>query len=307
VSDREALLQASLDDPANDAPRLVFADWQEEHGQAAHAELIRVQCELARLERKDPARRAALRAREKELLALPELSDVLRRWVKYERGFIVDYHTGTEGLDPPEHEQDEDLQLPFDRVLTLWFSFGQGACPTERYMRWLAGRPWLARVSHLQFFESYVQPEPLRALAASPHLKNVRRIECCDASIAAEAIADLVLASAIRRLEALNLSGWFTLGDELTPISTADHPAVNAAVRQIVSSPRVAHLQTLNVGAIGVGPEGASAILESPHLARLKELFLEGAHCVPEEVRRALRQRFGAKVRFSGADSSCIE
>jgi uncharacterized protein (TIGR02996 family) len=34
-------------DPHNHLPRLVFADWLEEHGDAARAEFIRVQCAYA--------------------------------------------------------------------------------------------------------------------------------------------------------------------------------------------------------------------------------------------------------------------
>jgi uncharacterized protein (TIGR02996 family) len=42
------LLAAVLDSPSDDAPRLVYADWLDEHGQADRAEFIRLQCELAR-------------------------------------------------------------------------------------------------------------------------------------------------------------------------------------------------------------------------------------------------------------------
>jgi uncharacterized protein (TIGR02996 family) len=42
------LLAAVLDSPSDDAPRLVYADWLDEHGQADRAEFIRLQCEMAR-------------------------------------------------------------------------------------------------------------------------------------------------------------------------------------------------------------------------------------------------------------------
>ena len=45
---REALFRGILDNPEDDVPRLVFADWLEEHGEADRAEFIRVQCERAR-------------------------------------------------------------------------------------------------------------------------------------------------------------------------------------------------------------------------------------------------------------------
>jgi uncharacterized protein (TIGR02996 family) len=43
-----ALLARILASPEDDAPRLVYADWLDEHGEPARAEFIRVQCELAR-------------------------------------------------------------------------------------------------------------------------------------------------------------------------------------------------------------------------------------------------------------------
>jgi len=49
MTEQVGLLAAILDDPAADAPRLIFADWLEEHGQPERAEFIRVQCEIARL------------------------------------------------------------------------------------------------------------------------------------------------------------------------------------------------------------------------------------------------------------------
>src|SRR5262245_28245352 len=113
MSEREAFLQAILDAPADDAPRLVYADWLEDRGEAAHAELIRVQCELARPPAAGAgARRDGLRRREGELLALPQL------WLpgagegcKYARGFVDSYFIcdecdpgcageGTPGLGP---------------------------------------------------------------------------------------------------------------------------------------------------------------------------------------------------------------
>ena len=42
--EREAFLKAIYDAPADDLPRLVFADWLDERGESVWAELIRVQC-----------------------------------------------------------------------------------------------------------------------------------------------------------------------------------------------------------------------------------------------------------------------
>lgn len=48
ASHRTAFLQAILERPEDDAPRLIMADWLEENGEEARAEFIRVQCELAK-------------------------------------------------------------------------------------------------------------------------------------------------------------------------------------------------------------------------------------------------------------------
>src|SRR5262245_54840477 len=87
MTDREALLRAILDNPADDAVRLIYADCLEEHGGESdrlHAELIRVQIELGILgeptespqhsTNADPrceCPRCSLRKRELDILALP--------------------------------------------------------------------------------------------------------------------------------------------------------------------------------------------------------------------------------------------
>jgi uncharacterized protein (TIGR02996 family) len=49
MSERDAFLAAIRARPNDDLPRLVFADWLNEHGENARAEFIRLQCELANL------------------------------------------------------------------------------------------------------------------------------------------------------------------------------------------------------------------------------------------------------------------
>ena len=62
----EVFVQAILEEPEADALRLIYADWLEERGDP-RGELIRVQCELARIGADDP-RRAELEFREQQLL-----------------------------------------------------------------------------------------------------------------------------------------------------------------------------------------------------------------------------------------------
>src|SRR5580704_16967148 len=84
-------LQAILDDPADDTPRLIYADWLEERGDP-RGEFIRVQCELATMHRYDSGRND-LQARETALLRKHGKlwAEPIRRYVKrygFRRGFV---------------------------------------------------------------------------------------------------------------------------------------------------------------------------------------------------------------------------
>src|SRR5262245_36293651 len=88
----EAFLEDIRTHPEDDAPRLVFADWLDERGDADRAELIRVQCELAR-SGVDQRRRAELEQRQQQLLAAGERewAGPLAAWGciwEFRRGFI---------------------------------------------------------------------------------------------------------------------------------------------------------------------------------------------------------------------------
>jgi uncharacterized protein (TIGR02996 family) len=90
-----AFLQAICADPEDDSPRLVYADWLDDHGDADRAAFIRVQCELARLPA-DDERRSELQARERRLLVRNywEWTAACRDWpahlrqVRFRRGFV---------------------------------------------------------------------------------------------------------------------------------------------------------------------------------------------------------------------------
>ena len=85
----------AMQDEGDDTSRLIFADWLQERGDpvsAARAELIRVQCELARWV-PDLRRRSELQQREQELIAehaldwLGPLADYCLSW-RFERGLV---------------------------------------------------------------------------------------------------------------------------------------------------------------------------------------------------------------------------
>ena len=79
--DGESLYRAVLMDPNDDAPRLVYADWLEEHGELERAELIRHMVHF-------PSDRAWYRAPKPASLYWPDAPG----WVEYgvRRGFVAE-------------------------------------------------------------------------------------------------------------------------------------------------------------------------------------------------------------------------
>jgi len=134
MSDEQALLAAIRNNPEEDTPRLMYADWLDEHAtseaQRAHAEFIRVQIELARLpelaERHLAQRRNRLSQREQLLLALyqeewlhgPVPDSFLRRNVTFRRGFASEGELLFEEINSPAAAT-ALLQQPVLRTLSI--------------------------------------------------------------------------------------------------------------------------------------------------------------------------------------------
>ena len=94
MTDAAPFIAAIRAAPDDDAPRLVYADWLDEHGDSPRAEFIRVQCELARRESADlRVREAELFRRHHDAFAADLAAPGLQFW--FERGFIVGFgHSG---------------------------------------------------------------------------------------------------------------------------------------------------------------------------------------------------------------------
>ncbi|HVK09244.1 MAG TPA: TIGR02996 domain-containing protein [Gemmataceae bacterium] len=118
TADGAALLRAVIETPADDAPRLVYADWLDDHGRPAWAEFIRLQVAAAREPCPNtwvPPRQACaapdcrgcrqFRDRMADLYRQPDLTDaVWAGWnppvvgVGFDRGFIETAAVAPEGF-----------------------------------------------------------------------------------------------------------------------------------------------------------------------------------------------------------------
>lgn len=276
MDEREALIQTVIDNPDDDTPRLVYADWQEEHGDAAHAELIRAQCELARL----PARskkRAPLEARVGELLERPENAALTQFGGDFVRGFVRSaLWFGDDAFD--------FSAAPLERVLFLEAAdFGDSNWPDAADAARVAAAPWARRINRVSFHELRVDAPVVRALAASPHLHNLRAVRFSDAHTDPDALAELLLAPSARGVETLLIEGenW-------------EWPGLDAVLARVLADPRGARLRRLGLVGLGVPESVVEVLLTAPGLEGAEVCVCDDQAWATPKVRSALKKRFGA-------------
>jgi uncharacterized protein (TIGR02996 family) len=106
MTDREALLRAVCENPEDDLPRLVFADWLEDHDEPERARFIRVQVEFAQLAREGRGANPELRRIDREIwrghgqrwrAELPRIQGV--EWFsEFFRGFVERVDVASDSL-----------------------------------------------------------------------------------------------------------------------------------------------------------------------------------------------------------------
>src|SRR5262245_33094349 len=173
-----ALLDAVLDAPEEDAPRLVLADWLDEHGDEhdrVRAEFIRVQCELARGVA-DRRRWRELRLRERELQQRHQAVWLRGLWTPEDER-LVTFHRGTvtlvlslrEFLAPRfQGEAEERFRRAGVVAVELWCADGA----PERLERSAV----LGRLASLQIVQEPFEEGMARRLAGNPHAGRLRRL-----------------------------------------------------------------------------------------------------------------------------------
>lgn len=309
--DREeiAIRRAISADPWNDTPRLVFADWLEEHDQPERAEFIRVQCRLARMGEGDPER-VALRKREQQLLLkskagwLREVPWQFRRST-FVRGFIQPVWGG------PLDRFAEIVNL-YGLVAPLWnvrLDFPPGSYPAQidepallqadlLALNYFAesltvpGPPFpelssVNNVSDLQVRGVVLSPESLTQSLHSGVFSSLRRLSLAVVGLQPASLHELAQMDLWDCLEVFALREIRLPEDGLAELI----PALNRSrlwslgvhdcgfgevlVHQLRDSKVLGGLQVLALAGCGVGDTGALALSLSSTLANLRSLNLE--------------------------------
>lgn len=269
MSDNRAqgFLQDILAHPDDDTPRLVFADWLEDQGDAARAEFIRVQIERARLPQWD-ARQVSLRLRERAVLEQHgEATAALSSFAVFRQKRRTCWAAAPiEAVSVRSPRRDEAVEaiapIAGLRELSIngWLQ--------DREAGRLANAPLLSTVRQLNIIDGSLEAEGFRRLVASPHLGQLTALRVPYSLLDNEAVDALSSATSLTSLAELDLSG---LGD----YGSGEPLMIDASgLQALVAWPGMSRLRSLTLSANDVRRRGLRVLLRSPAVSGLKELVL---------------------------------
>jgi uncharacterized protein (TIGR02996 family) len=202
----DAFLQDILAHPDDDAPRLIFADWLEEQGDAnsiARAEFIRIQCTVAGRQL-SPQQKAKLERRQEQILNEHErewahpIRRLLLHW-EFHRGFI-------DTVEMRAHKFHAHAIQLFSRAPIQHLCLG-GHGAEWINMAALAESWHLRNLRSLDLHCNQLESRDVRALFVSGHLTSLTELNLSHNRIGNSGIRALAGAPLLGRLERLNLSG----------------------------------------------------------------------------------------------------
>jgi uncharacterized protein (TIGR02996 family) len=311
----DAFLRAILEAPNDDAPRLIYADWLEEHGDPDRAEFIRVQIALAHLPEDDP-RREALKSREYGLLLShrDEWLGEMGPWAApqpFERGFATWMQL-----------RDDAHVEAFVSRAAAWFRLAPLCRLSVQTDRALAPITWralaaLPELGRLTFLAANCLERTTAEVLADTELPRLAELDLNGSQIGPEGAAALLTAPWVDRVKSLELSGrrleepLTERGEPMLRVTFANIRDEGVAI--LAESPRLSRLLRLNLRWNRVADPGVAALIGSPHLLGLERLELrEGRQSwghaaeppridertsLTDAALRRLRAHFGDRLR----------
>jgi uncharacterized protein (TIGR02996 family) len=260
MSDRDALLSAILAQPAEDVPRLIYADWLQENGQPERAEFIRAQVWAAQAEPFSPQARAHADAAKKLERAhsagwAQHIRQRVTQW-QFVRGFIE--HVGVNAERFPPNAGPLFAAEPVRSLQVFWRArlVDDEPGPFAAFFN----APQLERVVRLSLSNLGLAAPDFDALAACPHLGNLTHLSLRNNPVNPGWLTTLLVGPALPALTGLDLGSVTNLG-----------PALADAL------PRVEHRRftRLDLGHIAFTWQQIKPVLESRCVQGVEELRLE--------------------------------
>jgi uncharacterized protein (TIGR02996 family) len=292
VSLEDAFLRDIAEHPDDDAPRLIYADWLEEHGDPSRAEFIRVQCEMAKATGNDPRwqtlydRQAVLLKAHRErwlepvrliLERPPSLLTALQRVMFREGTPAIPWHDhynacfrrgflGSLYLTASELLAHADVLFRVAPTLNRLGLDLESADDADA----LFDCPHLARLHELSLFDEVVGQPAVEQLVSCPHLGRLRHLFLSSPLLDAACVRALAGGPLLGRLTGLALCTRQFLGQSEWTQGTLGEDAA----RVLAECPAVGKLSALDLSFNRIGDQGTRALANSPYLAGLSWLLL---------------------------------
>ena len=328
MSDEAALLHAIYANPDDDTPRLVYADWLDEHDQPERAEFIRVECEEARTDHSSPA----------YLPLLQRASDLFeryrRRWFKpLVGGDLVDHVLTSRGFVDTVVLSPDDFADHADTITTCAPLLRELHINTGGDWRAFFAEPLLSRIRALTFADEVFELDAAEELAeceyvselvelelnnqplgyagiaavAAAQLTALKKLAVATSTIGDDGAEELFAGKAFGNLRELDMCENMLTGEACHALAAAtsfgrlerlilcDNDITGDGIAALADAPHLRNLQILNLYANPIGPEGGRAILASRNWGNLIELNVTACGCGIEVV-NDLRWVYGERV-----------
>ena len=264
MDDREALTRAVAADPDDDLPRLVFADWLDEHGEADFAAFVRAQVELANTPAWEPF---AVRCRHFQA----------EEWVRGTpfRHHLPDLPRGLEWHPEAAFRRGfawalvvRDLEDFFAAAPRLFDTspLGRLHLPNGTLDDWrrLARQPWLPGVKAVHFYAMSPPTEAVRELCDSALATGIEEVvfEASSNSAMLFVVERLMRSPLGRRLRRLELR----VGPDI--LEDADE------LYRAVASAEAVRLESFALVTSSRGDQGLQDLYAAPVLEQLTQLEL---------------------------------
>jgi uncharacterized protein (TIGR02996 family) len=310
MNQQDAFLQAICENPDDDSPRLIFADWLEDHGQSERAEFIRGQIERTRLPARDPRQRDLAK---RETILLRQFArtwfPLPRGWNRRDhlvirRGFPEGLTHGGDVLVAQAHllghwpitrlhftDLTQDLAakaanwsfLARIRDLNLYYLHSDR---TETGISTVLESAWLANLVRLNVGSTHLGDEGVRHLAGLPHLAGLRELDLRHNFLTGAGMQDLIGSPYRKGMTTLSLCGNpGIVASVLALLSSPNWPALSDlclwytsldddGLEQLAACPGLAKLTALNLSNNDVTDRGLEALARSVHARNLRTLLL---------------------------------
>lgn len=297
-----SFLAAIREDPGDDVPRLVYADWLEDHGNSERAEFIRIQIELARGVR-DRGRSMELLRHWRELLQKHRADWLgpLRRLAPdaiFERGFVD--HISVAAAPFLDHAEELFQTHPIRSVRFR---------ATAEILTDLFLCPHLAALDLIDLEGEPLQDLGLLLLGRCEHLSRLRNLNLSNTQSTATGLRQMLANRRLDKLEVLALRGIHlaqTSHEEsfllsLLPLTNLRQldlsmTGVNAEAFHLLAVRGLSQLRGLRLGNNpDIDMAVVEALLNSSNLKYLEVLDVSSCGLSDDE-RESARRRFGSRV-----------